>query len=260
MLTPAQLRERIEGMECAEGFGAYRLFWEPQSPEQETQEPHVKVYLVEMLMHQLENIVASQERITSSLMDALGLENVQADEDVKQLVTLMNRTASLHQVLLQSMSNITSDEHDGPCKLHQAAQLAGELYASELRMGQIQLDIRIEPNITLDIPNNVAILVLCNLLSNAKDAIRRGGTIYIEAKDDEDAIRCCITDDGEGIDPDSIEHIFDLGFTTKGARRGSGLTLSARVLERSGAQIKLTSPGPGGTTFTVYLPKQKRGE
>jgi two-component system sensor histidine kinase DcuS len=169
----------------------------------------------------------------------------------------MNRTANLHQVLLQSMSNIASDEHDGPCKLQEAAQLAGELYASELRMGQIQLDINIEPHITLDIPNNVAILVLCNLVSNAKDAIGRDGTIYIEASDDEDAIRCCVTDDGAGIEPDAIEHIFDLGFTTKGARRGRGLTLSGRVLERSGAQLELTNSGPGGTTFTIHLPKQK---
>ena len=125
---------------------------------------------------------------------------------------------------------------------------------------EIQIEIDIEPSITLGLPNNVAILVLCNLVSNAKDAVGRGGAIYIQATDHEDAIRCCITDDGEGIDADAVEHIFDLGFTTKGARRGRGLTLSARVLKRSGAHIKLTSPGPGGTTFTVYLPKQKQGE
>lgn len=103
--------------------------------------------------------------------------------------------------------------------------------------------------------------VLVNLLNNAAEFTDPGGRIELDVdREASDAvIRVC--DDGTGIDPELLPHIFEL-FTQAdtsldrgGAGLGIGLTLVQRLVALHGGTIEVRSEGSGlGSEFTVRLP------
>ncbi len=100
--------------------------------------------------------------------------------------------------------------------------------------------------------------VWTNLLDNAIDALGEQGTITLSTGCWEgNGAEVRIADDGPGIPADVQRRVFDPFFTTKGVGAGTGLGLDATrriVAERHDGTIDFTS-GPGGTTFTVRLPR-----
>lgn len=98
--------------------------------------------------------------------------------------------------------------------------------------------------------------VWTNLLVNAAQALDGHGTITVRTRRDGEQAVVEITDDGPGIDPGALPHVFDAFFTTKAAGSGSGLGLdnARRIVERRhGGSIEVDS-SPGGTTLRVRLP------
>jgi signal transduction histidine kinase len=99
--------------------------------------------------------------------------------------------------------------------------------------------------------------VVLNLLTNALDSLDEDGTVRIDLRAVEGMAHLTFTDDGCGIDPNVLEHIFEPFFTRRRAGQGTGLGLSItyRILADHGGSIDAESPGPGqGATFHVRLP------
>jgi signal transduction histidine kinase len=98
--------------------------------------------------------------------------------------------------------------------------------------------------------------VFLNLLMNACDALRDGGTIVVATR--RSALGVCLEfrDDGPGIPPALQRRIFDPFFTTKevGEGTGLGLSLSHGIIERHRGRISVASEAGKGTTFAVDLP------
>ena len=61
-------------------------------------------------------------------------------------------------------------------------------------------------------------------------------------------------DDGPGIAPDKIDHIFDKGVSTKGSERGVGLALVKQQVENLGGSIAVESEPGIFTQFFVQIP------
>ena len=103
--------------------------------------------------------------------------------------------------------------------------------------------------------------VWTNLLDNAIDALGERGTITITtAPWHDDGVEVRIADDGPGIPEDVQRRVFDPFFTTKpvGAGTGLGLDTAARIVrDRHDGDVRLDSQ-PGGTVFTVRLPRAPR--
>lgn len=103
--------------------------------------------------------------------------------------------------------------------------------------------------------------VLGNLLHNAAKYTPPGGKIELTADCHENGLRIEVSDNGIGIEPESIDSIFDL-FTQ--AQRlhskapeglGVGLSLVKRMVELHGGTIDVTSAGAGaGSKFIIELP------
>jgi signal transduction histidine kinase len=100
--------------------------------------------------------------------------------------------------------------------------------------------------------------VFVNLILNARDASSRGGTIRLDAGVDGNEIRLSIADEGMGMNPDVMAHIFDPFYTTKPPHKGKGLGLSVcyRVVEEAGGRIEVRSAEEEGSTFTIWLKKR----
>jgi signal transduction histidine kinase len=101
--------------------------------------------------------------------------------------------------------------------------------------------------------------VFLNLLSNAADACRSGGTITLQTKQDDGKIHVIVQDTGSGVAPEDQEHIFEPFFSTKPDVKGTGLGLPVSygiVKDHGGTIIFASEPGIGAT-FSVILPIQR---
>ena len=72
-----------------------------------------------------------------------------------------------------------------------------------------------------------------------------------------------VIDEGVGIDPEELPHIFDVfnrGRTTEGiAGHGLGLAIVKAIVEGHGGRVVAASQPNTGATFTVFLPKRAAG-
>lgn len=104
--------------------------------------------------------------------------------------------------------------------------------------------------------------VWTNLISNAIDALgSEHGQIQIRTEAVElngaKYIRVNITDNGVGIPPDKLEHVFELNFTTKKQGHfglGIGLSICQQIIHQHDGWIEIESTLEEGTTVSVYLP------
>ena len=105
--------------------------------------------------------------------------------------------------------------------------------------------------------------MLINLVRNSLQAIDGTGTIEVQTRTT-DRIRIGggtrqwveirVTDDGPGIPPEVMPHLFVPFVTTKQKGSGLGLAISQRIISAAGGRIEVRSSPEGGATFLVILP------
>ena len=105
--------------------------------------------------------------------------------------------------------------------------------------------------------------VLINLLNNAVDALKEGGTVTIATRvaagsleTNKDGVVVEVTDTGQGIAPEALLKVFDLFVTTKEPGKGTGLGLAVcqEIVKSHGGTIQITSELGEGTCVRVFLP------
>jgi signal transduction histidine kinase len=112
--------------------------------------------------------------------------------------------------------------------------------------------------------------ILINLIINARQAMPRGGRLFIEVRDNPhmQMAEITIADTGIGIPPERLRLIFEAFYTTKqpdeSGHGGSGLGLSVcrQIIEQHHGRIRVESVVGKGSKFIVKLPLQEveRGE
>jgi CheY-like chemotaxis protein len=116
--------------------------------------------------------------------------------------------------------------------------------------------------------------IVMNLVTNALHALGDQGVVRVSTRIEElttahpartgtigpgTFVRLEVSDTGHGIAPEVIEHIFEPFFTTKAAGgTGLGLSLVQQLVEELGGAIDVTTRVGSGTTFTVFLPCDRR--
>jgi two-component system, NtrC family, nitrogen regulation sensor histidine kinase NtrY len=89
--------------------------------------------------------------------------------------------------------------------------------------------------------------VLINLLENARNAGAKRIVVRISDGDR----RLAVEDDGRGIAPEALAHVFDPAFSTTSSGSGLGLAIARRLVESWGGTIDLTSRQGAGTTVAI---------
>jgi two-component system NtrC family sensor kinase len=176
-------------------------------------------------------------------LELIAAESRRCGDLIKNLLTLsrtapMNvQTTDLHSVIERSLLLVRHQLELGGIEFQR--QLASDLPPLSCDPAQIEQ-------------------VLLVLIMNAKDAMPKGGNLWIETRltPDDAAIKIRVRDDGAGIAPDILPHIFEPFLTTKETGRGVGLGLaiSRGIVERHNGRIDVASELGHGTTFTITLP------
>ncbi|HXU06659.1 MAG TPA: ATP-binding protein, partial [Polyangia bacterium] len=98
--------------------------------------------------------------------------------------------------------------------------------------------------------------VLANLLTNAAQALKGRGQIWIDAETAADGeTRVRVRDDGPGIPAADRARIFEALYTTKAKGSGLGLALCRRIMEAHGGAIEVEArPDGEGACFLLRFP------
>jgi signal transduction histidine kinase len=113
--------------------------------------------------------------------------------------------------------------------------------------------------------------IFSNLIVNAMDALAAtGNKLVISVRRGRrwdtgaEGVRVSIIDDGPGIAPEHLSHLFQAFYTTKGEQgTGIGLWVSKAIVQKHGGSLLVHSsvrPGRSGTCFSVFLPLEGIGE
>jgi two-component system NtrC family sensor kinase len=150
-----------------------------------------------------------------------------------------------------------------PTDLHAVINRCLLLVRHQLDLVGIQLQLNLADALPL-VPCDAAQMeqVFLALIMNAIDAMPRGGNLWINTCVDDQAneIKIQIRDDGAGIAPDILPHIFEPFLTTKESGRGVGLGLaiSRGIVEGHKGRIEVESELGRGTKFTITIPAQTK--
>ena len=135
-----------------------------------------------------------------------------------------------------------------------------DLMGSELRGKKVVLLTRLGDGMPRTLGDRVQLQqVILNLIVNAIEAM--SGTelprqIEVSSRMEHSgaAIIVSVSDSGPGLDPTTLNSLFEPFYTTKHAGMGMGLAISRSIVEAHGGKIRATSNGRKGATFEFALP------
>jgi signal transduction histidine kinase len=101
--------------------------------------------------------------------------------------------------------------------------------------------------------------VMLNLIINAIEAMSGAGENQREllvgsGKNEQQDVLVGVRDSGPGLDPKTVDHLFDAFYTTKPQGMGMGLAISRSIIESHGGRLWATANDNGGATFQFSLP------
>jgi signal transduction histidine kinase len=102
--------------------------------------------------------------------------------------------------------------------------------------------------------------VFTNLIRNAVDAMPKGGTVTVRNEKAGDKLVFSFIDNGVGMSKETLDRLWTPLFTTKAKGMGFGLPICKRFVEGHGGKISAESEVGKGSTFTVVLPVEPKGE
>jgi signal transduction histidine kinase len=97
---------------------------------------------------------------------------------------------------------------------------------------------------------------ILNLVLNGVQSMTEGGTLTLKARRDDEMILAEVLDQGCGIPPEAQEKIFELYYTTKSEKGGSGIGLAQtyQIMQWHYGSVDFDSIVGAGTTFRLRLP------
>jgi len=153
-----------------------------------------------------------------------------------------------------------------PTDLAKLVESSLVLLERELQKYRVQVEVQTEPAPPALVCAIEIQQVLLNLLTNARQAMPRGGRIIIRIAADPAAntVDLTVRDTGSGIPPEILPRIFDRYFTTKKGPdatgkggTGVGLATCRDIIEAHQGRIRVESTVGVGTAFTLKLPAAK---
>ena len=176
----------------------------------------------------------------------------------KVLEMALSETVRLSELLRKMLSFSKPDQEEKqPVDINTVLDEILLLHKKQLQ----ENDIKIKTNFAQSLPKiraskNQLRQVFLNLVSNARDAMPKGGTLSVETSSADENIEIKIADTGVGISDEHINKIFDSFFTTKDSVKGVGLGLSVcyGFIRDHGGDVQVQSQVGTGTTFEITFP------
>jgi two-component system heavy metal sensor histidine kinase CusS len=149
-----------------------------------------------------------------------------------------------------------------PVDLERELGAIAEFYEPLAAEAGVALHVSGEPGARAQLDRALFQSAVGNLIENAIAATARGGAVKVESATEADGVRIEISDDGCGIDPVHIPHLFDRLYRVDPARRGGsglGLSIVKGIVALHGGSVALASEVGAGTRVTLRFPSAAGG-
>ncbi len=209
------------------------------------------------IAHEINNPLGA---ITLSV-DAMALSADQENRDeILELAMNNIRTSALRcGRIVKSVLQFARDEvsRKSPGDLANVVRRARDMARSFATRRKIRLQLDIEDPLPAVNMNPTEMTQVCvNLISNAVQASKPGGTVVAHLYCTDRVVRLDVVDQGHGIPEEKIDRIFDPFFTTRAeeGRTGLGLSIIYGILKQHDGTIDIDSIPGQGTTVSITLP------
>jgi PAS domain S-box-containing protein len=224
---------------------------------------HRKDEFLAMLAHELRNPLAP----ISAAAQVLRLAPNNADK-VRQYSEVISRQVSHMTTLVNDLLDVSRvtrgmvQLEKAPVDVKLVVTSAAEQVHSLVEAGRHTLVLQLGSAPASVLGDRARLIqVTANLLGNAAKYTPAGGHITLSLEVSHGVVRIAVSDNGNGIEPALLPHVFDLfvqGKRTPDRAQGGlglGLALVKNIVAMHGGQVGVHSDGPGrGSTFTVELP------
>ncbi|MEE8637920.1 MAG: HAMP domain-containing sensor histidine kinase [Candidatus Margulisiibacteriota bacterium] len=225
---------------------------------------NAQVNFMNQVMHETKSPLTSIIGYTDTLLKGSFGEIHKEQKDPlhiikRQSVRILNMTNDLLD--LSRLESVKSKIEKKPASLGEVIERAIEEMRPLLDGKKLDLVKEIDPGLPPAPMNENKILqVLINLLSNAVKFSKPGGKVFISTELLDRSVQVSVRDEGMGIDPEDLPHIFERFYraskeTVAVRGTGLGLALTKGILEAHGGRIWAVSGGPDkGAVFYFTLP------
>jgi signal transduction histidine kinase len=211
---------------------------------------------VSKVSHDLRNIMTSAQLFTDRIEMS---EDPQVRRMAPKLVSSIKRAVHLCE---STLAFGKAEEPSPTLTLTTLDQLIGDILDSErLAVGDYDLSLSesIPPMLTLRADPEQLYRIILNLVRNARQAIIASGnpgSVNVSAYEDQENWWVEVADTGPGLPAKAQEHLFTpfQGGVRHGGT-GLGLAIAAELVRGHGGTLQLDRTGPGGTVFSIQLPK-----
>lgn len=194
--------------------------------------------------------------LLNRVFDSLQAERSQIQEEAINL----NKCLDHVNTIIAAQQQITRSETlDTPTSINEIIDTAISVNMAGIQRHSGKVFKNIPENLTLVLDKHRLLQVLINLISNGKysaDSVSvKDPTIWIDAKFQAGQLIIEVKDNGIGISKESIDRIFEYGYTERKEGNGIGLHSSVIAIEEMKGTLTVHSDGPNkGATFTVAIP------
>jgi two-component system NtrC family sensor kinase len=214
--------------------------------------------LTSQIAHELNNPIYG-------IMNTLELLKTEIPPESKRR-RILDLSLSEIQRLSEMLRNMLSfskpeEEKRRPIKIDELIEGILLMMERQMRESNIQVETSFDPDIPeIMASTNQMRQVMLNLIKNAKEAMPKGGNLFIRTGKEDNRVLIHIQDTGMGIPEEIRDKIFEAFFTTKQKVKGVGLGLSVcyGIIKDHGGEIKVESEEGKGTTFVISLPIESK--
>ena len=226
-------------------------------------------FLAAGVAHEINNPLASiawsAESLESRLHDILhGEEPVNPDQqrEVELLKSYLRRIqdeAFRCKGITERLLNFSrlEDIQRQDTDLRELVQLVIDMVRHVRKHRDKKIEFQCDQHVVVAVNAQEIKQVVLNLITNALDSLDGHGTVRVALCRSHGQAVLTVRDDGIGMTPEVLTHLFEPFFTRRrdGQGTGLGLSITYRIVTDHGGQIVATSDGPGkGSQLTVTLP------
>ncbi len=196
-------------------------------------------------------------RIELMLMEA---DQHRLPAEFRDDLLVLHRNAQRVARITQGLLSFARQSRDELAPLDLGLVVSETLLLMERQLAKDGVLVRraIEPELPMILGDGSAFQqVIMNLLTNAREAMPRGGEIRIElgvTEDRPERVRLLVADTGTGIDPKDLPKIFDPFYTTKDTGTGLGLSITYGIVRHHRGTVDVQSSPGRGSTFVMTFP------
>lgn len=190
------------------------------------------------------------------------LKNMEHDESKYDKTKLILDASKKMEVIINHLGVFSRTEDQEPKPVDLNGVIKGAFIIFKKLLEKSSIDCRMNLGQIPPVAGSSVRLeqVIINLVTNARDATPKGGTIEINTrrfkKGGAGFVELVVRDTGSGMTPEVLDRVFDPFFTTKkaGSGTGLGLSISYGIIHEHKGDIRVESETGSGTAFHVILP------